>query len=313
MKFYPSEMSNFCLKLFGLGKYSMPNKWDFKLDKKSVKGDRGVLLIIGGSEMYTGAPFFASKAAFLTGIDLVYILTCSNSKENDYSSISLKTLLPECIILPILNFDLTDHKFILDRTTTVLLGSGMGRPNEQVTAKISEVLSYIHENKSIPTIIDGDGIHFCHEKKDLKIKNKIFTPNKNEEKHIEKDEVLSKGAIILLKGPKDCILIDNDELLISGTGGYRRCGGLGDILAGVLASFLNVFKTKEKAVRKTSVFMKDMIKKASSRYRVSMVPENVLNEIKLYFADNPLEYRQPVHHVNSATQTSQTSQTNRRP
>lgn len=35
-------------------------------NKRLCKGDGGCLLIIGGSDMYTGAPFFSGKAALLT-------------------------------------------------------------------------------------------------------------------------------------------------------------------------------------------------------------------------------------------------------
>lgn len=263
----------------------MPTKEDFKLDENAVKGDRGVLLIIGGSEMYTGAPFFASKAAFLTGIDLVYILTCTDHRESSPTESSLKSLLPECIILPIKRFDLRRKKFILDRTTTVLLGSGMGRPNKSsVENKIYDVFYYFLKKKTSPMIIDGDGIRFLYKRVDVYMKNQIFTPNTNEMKYIKRDKILSKGGIILAKGPEDHILADKNETIVARRGGSRRCGGLGDILAGILSSFLNVYEEKETAVKKASVFMKEMSKRAFLRHGLAMMPKDVLNEIKFFFS-----------------------------
>ena len=39
------------------------------------KGDFGRLLVIGGSDVYSGAPTLVSLAAMRTGVDLVYLAT----------------------------------------------------------------------------------------------------------------------------------------------------------------------------------------------------------------------------------------------
>ena len=47
-----------------------------KRSKKSHKGQNGIVLVIGGSELYTGAPTFVGMSALAsmrTGVDLVYI------------------------------------------------------------------------------------------------------------------------------------------------------------------------------------------------------------------------------------------------
>ncbi|HYZ49562.1 MAG TPA: NAD(P)H-hydrate dehydratase, partial [Nitrososphaeraceae archaeon] len=40
--------------------------------RSSKKGDNGIVLIVGGSRIYHGAPILASMAALRSGTDLVY-------------------------------------------------------------------------------------------------------------------------------------------------------------------------------------------------------------------------------------------------
>ena len=42
------------------------------------KGDNGRIAVIGGSDLYTGAPYFSAISALKSGADLAFIL-CSKS------------------------------------------------------------------------------------------------------------------------------------------------------------------------------------------------------------------------------------------
>lgn len=63
------------------------------------KGDNGKIGVIGGSEEYSGAPFYAGMTALKTGADLVHIFCapCACSSIKSYS--------PELIVHPSLTQD----------------------------------------------------------------------------------------------------------------------------------------------------------------------------------------------------------------
>ena len=60
------------------------------------KGEAGRIGVVGGSEEYTGAPIFASMAAFRTGADLVHVFCTKNA------AIPIKSYSPDLIVHPLL-------------------------------------------------------------------------------------------------------------------------------------------------------------------------------------------------------------------
>lgn len=169
----------------------------YKLNSSSVKGDNGIVLIIGGSEIYTGAPYFATISAYRSGCDLVYIFTPNGE---------LKRLCPEAVVClltgknvnnnrddnenknndHVINYGTynkhkdTDYDWILSRITVCIVGCGLGRVDFMLMKKIMEILLKI----KVPVVFDGDGLNyfnyfmyctdFC-----------ILTPNFNEFKKLK--------------------------------------------------------------------------------------------------------------------------------
>lgn len=95
------------------------------------KGDCGRIGVIGGSFEYTGAPYFASKSALLTGADLVTVF-CSPD-----AGLVLKGYCPELIVHPVL-VDSNATKIqveecieilskLLSRLDSIVIGPGLGR------------------------------------------------------------------------------------------------------------------------------------------------------------------------------------------
>src|SRR5919112_3658 len=68
---------------------------------QSRKGDNGIVLIIGGSRIYHGAPLLSSIAALISGTDLVYTAI---PKINLFSS---RVFSPNLILLPLPDDKLT--------------------------------------------------------------------------------------------------------------------------------------------------------------------------------------------------------------
>lgn len=229
------------------------------LTSKLHKGQAGRIGIIGGCQLYTGAPFYAGISVLKTGGDLSFVF-CTQS-----ASI-MKTYSPELIIYPILPEgdqknekiiqDFTDKGFI-ERIHTFVIGPGLGRDKTTFQA-VQELITEMKKSKK-NLILDGDMLYLISNFPDL-IKGyskAILTPNHNEytrlienilssEEKKEKDEMIKLNnlckalgnVIIIKKGETDLICNGKDVIYeVDEEGTYRRCGGQGDILAGVLGVF----------------------------------------------------------------------------
>ena len=73
------------------------------LTSSSHKGSHGRIAILGGSEKYTGAPFYAAQSALLCGVDLVTVFTAKEA------SIPLKCYSPELMVQSVYSIDELDH------------------------------------------------------------------------------------------------------------------------------------------------------------------------------------------------------------
>jgi ADP-dependent NAD(P)H-hydrate dehydratase / NAD(P)H-hydrate epimerase len=219
-------------------------KGDFKFGypmrkAKARKGDAGKVLVIGGSERYTGAPYFAAMAALRAGCDLSYV---SAPKE---IAARIAAMAPDLIVLPLespTSLSKADVPKILSMDFDVLcIGNGLGDAKESLDAA-AEIISKCRK----PMVIDGDA---------LKIKpllqklgqNVIMTPHAGEFKRLfgmaANEKNLKKLAAklkctILLKGSID-IIAQGTKVKYNNSGNpHMSKGGTGDILAGLCAGFL---------------------------------------------------------------------------
>jgi ATP-dependent NAD(P)H-hydrate dehydratase len=69
------------------------------LQSNSFKGQMGRVGVIGGSEHYSGAPYYCAQTALNFGGDLAFVF-CSKS-----SSFSIKSYSPELMVVPFYNDD----------------------------------------------------------------------------------------------------------------------------------------------------------------------------------------------------------------
>lgn len=220
------------------------------------KYDYGLLLIIGGSEFYSGSPALSAFAAFKSGVDMVQIIAPKRAAD------IIASFSPVLSAYPLNNERLTkkDLPTILAMTKSaqavaknkmaVLIGGGLGRSDE-TQKTILEYLSQV----SVPLIIDADAIHAVA--KDPKViagKNVLITPhlyeffvltgkevrdaNQNTRERLVLEEAKKLGATILLKGGIDTIS-DGYKVVLNETGSpYMSVGGTGDTLAGICGSLV---------------------------------------------------------------------------
>jgi len=242
------------------------------------KGQAGKVAVIGGCREYTGAPYFAAISALKMGADLAHVFCTSGA------ATVIKSYSPELIVHPILHesYDVGDlgeqekgelkDKVLadvgkwLERFDCIVIGPGLGR-DPLLLECVAEVIKEA-KSKSIPLVIDGDGLFLITNQPELVIGYPlaILTPNVTEHKRLvakivgEKnqeapvnwreisDEDLAgqlqelakkmEGVTIVQKGKTDYISDGKTVLSSHYFGSPRRCGGQGDVLSGSTAVFV---------------------------------------------------------------------------
>jgi len=220
------------------------------------KYDFGLLLVIGGSEFYSGSPALSSLAAFRAGVDMVRVVAPKRAAD------IIASFSPDLAAYPLEGkyFDKEDLATVISMTESakavahdkaaVVIGGGMGRSAE-VQEAILEYLSEI----SLPVVIDADAIHALGKKPEIiSGKNFLITPHSYEffvltgkeiyqlpeEEKIKMVQAEAKRlqTTILLKGKTD-IISDGKEVALNKTGSpFMTKGGTGDSLAGICGALL---------------------------------------------------------------------------
>jgi NAD(P)H-hydrate epimerase len=198
--------------------------------KDSHKGQNGVVLVVGGSEQFHGAPIFAAKVASKI-VDLVYF---SSVPENNELIKKMKSELCDFIAVP--------RKDVFEaagKSDCILIGPGLGVNSE--TKLLTNGLLERFPNKKF--VLDADA--FTGLDKSLLGKNCVVTPHKEEFKELfdqeaSKEQVVEMakkyGCTVVLKGVEDYVS-DGKELWVNSTGNAGMTkGGTGDVLAGLIAA-----------------------------------------------------------------------------
>ena len=223
--------------------------------KSSKKGDNGIVLIVGGSRIYHGAPILASMAALRSGTDLVYTAIPRSIL------VAVRCFSPNVIALPMPDDKLTVGsanklvKTIPRSAHSAAIGMGMS------IAKSEALLSLIRQLKNDGTklLLDASAL-IPDVLKEISGTNAIITPHIGEYKRIfsgddignmtaEKERILNVhrlakkyGITILLKGSID-IISDGENVALNK---LHNCamtvGGTGDVLSGLTAGFLTKLK-----------------------------------------------------------------------
>ena len=222
----------------------------------SKKYDFGLLIVIGGSDFYSGSPALSAMAAFKSGVDMVRIIAPKRAAD------IIASFSPNLAAYPLEGnwlerkhlatlLTLTESaKAVSYGKTAVVIGGGMGRSQDTQDA----ILEYLEE-VSVPAVIDADAIHAVGKKPEI-ISGKPFliTPHTYEFFVLTGREVykLSDGekikavqeeaarlqTTILLKGAID-IISDGKEVALNKTGTpLMIVGGTGDTLAGVAGALV---------------------------------------------------------------------------
>jgi UTP--glucose-1-phosphate uridylyltransferase len=223
---------------------------------ESVKYDFGLLVVIGGSDFYSGSPALSAMAAFRSGADMTRIIAPKRAADIIASFSPALAAYPlegkrlERIHLAAIIGQVESAKEVSRGKTALVIGGGLGR-SEETQETVLELLKQV----SVPAVIDADAIHALAKNPEIVSgKNFLITPHtyeffvltkkevyslSQEEKiRIVREEALRLQATILLKGKTD-IISDGKEVALNKTGSpYMTKGGTGDTLAGICGALL---------------------------------------------------------------------------
>ncbi|WP_420545071.1 NAD(P)H-hydrate dehydratase [Nitrosopumilus sp.] len=240
----------------------------------SRKGDNGIVLVVGGSYIYHGAPILSSLAALRCGTDLVYT---SVPKINVAPT---RAISPNLIVIPLVDQKLTRgavNKLVgaippnLDSATI-----GMGLAIQEKNALLNLVKSLL--DRDVRLSLDASAL-IPDVLPLLENKNVVVTPHAGEFKRLfgqtvpssknERIKLVEKnakkyGITVLLKGSTDVISNGSDTFLYSKKIPAMTVGGTGDVLSGLVAGILSKNRnTLESAA--TATFINGLAGKAAQK------------------------------------------------
>jgi len=215
----------------------------------SRKGDNGIVLVVGGSYIYHGAPVLSSLAALRCGTDLVY--TCVPK----INVTPTRAISPNLIVIP-----LVDQKLTLGAVKKLVgaLPRNLHSATIGMGLAIQEKNSLLHLVKSLldrDVRLSLDASALIPEVLPLLAhKNVVVTPHSGEFKRLFGDvpsdsnveriklveqNALKYGITILLKGSTDIISDGKITYLCEKNTPAMTVGGTGDVLSGLVAGLLS--------------------------------------------------------------------------
>ena len=215
---------------------------------ESRKGENGIVLVVGGSYIYHGAPILSSISALRCGTDLVYT---SVPKINVSAT---RAISPNLIVLPLVDQKLTRgavNKLLgaiprnLDSATI-----GMGLAVQEKNALLLLVKSLLDRDvrlsldasalipEILPLLFDKNAIVTPHAGEFKRLFGDLPQNSKKERISLVEKNAKQYGITVLLKGSTDVISDGKKTFLYTKKIPAMTVGGTGDVLSGLTAGML---------------------------------------------------------------------------
>jgi len=229
-------------------------KWLPPRTPQAHKGTYGHLLIMAGSTGKTGAALLCSMGALRSGTGLVSL--CVPYDLNHIFEASLW----EAMTIPLQSaargiLSIEDYRVIQDalhNKQALAIGPGIGSAEET-----AELMIKLYAEIEIPMLVDADGLNILASDPGL-LKNapgpRILTPHPGEmarltgrtssqvqENRLEvtREFAVTHNVHVVLKGADTLVCDPAGNLALNPTGNPgMACGGMGDVLSGVIGGFL---------------------------------------------------------------------------
>lgn len=207
------------------------------------KGDFGTVLVIGGSEVYSGAPAFNALAALAAGADLAIVVAPRRAAD------IVATFAPDLITVPASTRHprLEDAAPFLSRAGSLVIGGGIERTPEAHT-EIARILAAT----SLPVVVDAEALRAVR-KEHLEGRSAILTPHPGELLALDEAgwpsdegarraqaEAMARawGTALVVKGARDVVAWPGGSHVDKEGSPFLTKGGYGDLLAGAAGAFL---------------------------------------------------------------------------
>ncbi len=220
-----------------------------KRSRTAHKGLFGHLLVIGGDSGMIGAARLAAEAAARVGAGLISVATRANH------AALLSITRPEIMSHGVETVE--ELEPLLDKANVIAIGPGLGQ-----SSWAQGLLKAVEELQK-PIVVDADALNLLA-KTPFRFSNSVLTPHPGEAARLLKISTaeiqadrfaavralqVRFGGVCLLKGAGTLVADTNNQVGICTAGNPgMACGGMGDVLTGVIAGLLaQGFSTSEAA------------------------------------------------------------------
>lgn len=277
----------------------------FKLPERPPEAHKGVfgkLFCLCGSRSMPGAAWLSITSAFRCGVGTVRACVVPSIYNDVFKNIPEATF---CVLEE--DKDGFVSKNSIDKIlesmngcTAGLIGCGLGW-----TEDVKFIVSEIIKKSKIPLVIDADGINVISENIDILREAEceiILTPHVKEMSRlikvdsetieISKMKYASEFAkeyevTTLIKGSKTAIGSTKGEIFVNTLGNVGMAkGGSGDVLSGMIASFLSQkLSPLDATICGTFIHSFAGDRCADKKSNVSMIPSDIINELPETFLE----------------------------
>ena len=258
------------------------------------KGSYGHVLVLAGSRGKTGAAILACRAAMRAGAGLV-TLAGPRSLNTIFAGALVEVMtepLRDNAAEEIEPLSDEDWQRILERKNALLFGPGVG-----VSPSTQNILRWLLKNLNMPWVIDADGLNTLALEIDRLRRAKVppvLTPHPGEmarlvgastaEVNADRVEVARSFAKehrchVVLKGARTVIATVDGKVAINPTGNPGMASaGMGDVLAGILASLLGQGLAQQEAM-KLGVYLHGLVgdQVAGARGEVGLIASDIID------------------------------------
>lgn len=207
----------------------------------SHKGRHGHVLAIGGAPGYSGAIRLCAGAALRAGAGLVSVLTHPQCRAEVAAS------RPELMVRAAPSDDSASLTSALQRATVIAIGPGLD------TGDWGDALLERVVNADAPVVLDADALNLMNLQRAWPARC-VMTPHPGEAarllgistRQVQADRFAAArrladvtGSVVVLKGAGTLVASAQGEVLVCAQGNPgMACGGMGDVLTGVIAAAL---------------------------------------------------------------------------
>jgi NAD(P)H-hydrate epimerase len=257
------------------------------------KGTYGHVLVLAGSRGKTGAAIMACRAAMRSGAGLV-TLAAPRSLNSIFASALLEVMtepLRDNSAEEMEPLDDETWRRLLERKNALLFGPGIG-----VNDSTRSALRWLLRHLEVPWVIDADGLTNLVQELD-RLRNAktppILTPHPGEmARLIDKDTAavnqdrigtarsfaMQHRCYVVLKGARTVIGTPAGRVFINPTGNPGMAsGGMGDVLAGILAALLGQGFSPEDAM-KLGVYLHGFVgdRVAAEKGQIGLIASDII-------------------------------------